>query len=246
MPDENITLLILNGVKRVRSIKVNRKRIRFTIFTISFFAVLFLISVGLNVFMYVNNGYKFSLLPPQIRGSESGTKNEQTGALMGDELKAENSVVDKEDDTATSKATGQTEVPEKEDIFANDRDSAILEILNLEHNIKPNGIDLSVSFSISKKETSMDAVSGTFVIVVKTTGTKEPFLGYPEEVKLNPDGMVSDYKEGEGFGAKVITHKNGRILLTEKTASFEWYRIFIFTDDGLLLLQKTKLLNNNI
>lgn len=239
MPDENITLLILNGVKRVRSIKVNRKRIRFTIFTLSFFAALFLISLGLNVFMYVNNGYQFSLFPPQISSSVSGTSTEN-------EPQADNSAVDKGDGPASTKAADQNKLPEKENIFANDHDSDILEILNLKSPINSEGTELSVSFSIGKKDGPLEAVSGRFVIVAKTTGTKEPFLSYPEEVKLNTDGTVSDYKAGERFGAKFITHKNGSILLTEKTASFEYYRIFIFTDDGVLLLQKTMPLNNKI
>jgi len=239
MPDEDITLLILNGVKRVRSIKVNRKRIRFTIFTLSFFAAVFLISVGLNVFMYVNNGYQFLLFPPQISGSVSNTSTEN-------ELQAANNTVDKGDSSKTSGITSQNVVPEGKNIFANDHVSAILEILNLEHEIKPNGINLNVSFSISKKDVRLNAVSGLFVIVAKTTGAKEPFLSYPEGVELNPDGTVRNYKAGEGFGAKVITHKNGNILLTEINASFEWYRIFIFTDDGVLQLQKTRRLDNNI
>lgn len=242
MPDEDITLLILNGVKRVRSIKVNRKRIRFTIFTLSFFVALFLISVGLNVyqFMYVNNGYRFSLLPSQISGSVSGTSTEN-------ELQADNSAVDKGDGTKTSEVTGQNIVPEGENIFAHDHDSAILEILDLEHEIKPNGIDLNVSFSISKKDVRLNAVSGRFVIVAKTTGAKEPFLTYPEGVELNPDGTVRSYQAGGTFRMERVTPpKEGRILITEKTVSFEYYRIFIFAEDGVLLLQKTKSLNNNI
>jgi len=240
MPDENITLLILNGVKRVRSIKVNRKRIRFTIFTLSFFVALFLISLGLNVFMYVNNGYQFSLFPPQISGSESGTSTEN-------EPQADNSAVDKGDGPESIKAADQNKLPEKENIFANDHESEVLEILNLDHEIKPNGNDLIVSFSIGKKDGPLEAVSGRFVIVAKTTGTKEPFLSYPEGVELNPDGTVRSYQAGGTFRMERVTPlKEGRILITEKTASFEYYRIFIFTEDGVLLLQKTMPLNNKI
>jgi len=239
MPDEDITLLILNGVKRVRSIKVNRRRIRLTIFGISFVASLILISLGLNIyFIYVNNDYRFSLLPPQISGSESGTSIEN-------ELQIDSSAVDKGDGPPASMETGRDEVQDEQNIFANDHESEILEILNLNSTVEQNGNDLNISFSVSKKDERLDAVSGRFVIIARTTGTEKPLLSYPENVELNPDGTVRNFRAGETFYMRNVTHKKGRILITEKTASFKYYRIFIFSNDGVLLLQKTMSLSNN-
>ena len=57
MAEENVTVMILRGVKRVRSIKINRFRVRFAVLCGSIFALLFVVSVGLNIYQYVYLNY---------------------------------------------------------------------------------------------------------------------------------------------------------------------------------------------
>ena len=128
---------------------------------------------------------------------------------------------------------------EETNIFANDRDSDILLIQNLGESLELNGIELTVTFTIRKKGTSREIISGRFVIVAKTTNPDNPFISYPG-VALNPDGSVQNFSAGEPFSMRFLTPKAGTILLLDETASFEYYRIFIYSNNGGLLLQKTR------
>ncbi len=131
MSEENITVMILNGVKRVRSIKVNRKRIRFAVWGGSVFAFLFAISISLNVYQYVF-----------LNGAEQFARTDTGEAEPAGEVQAAIGTNGNSQDRFTANGSGQkasngtnhstadngNPLFEEADYFAGDKSSTVVRI----------------------------------------------------------------------------------------------------------------------
>lgn len=247
MPDENTTILILKGVKRVKSIKVNRKRIRVAIYSVSIFAGIFLISIGLNIYQFMNPGF----FDQVIQGEAANIDNE-SGSVT-----ANKSAIPENDPTLTGKDVEQingTSEPERSEpnavttsgnIFANDIVSDEIGLENWGQSLSISGNELDVSFQIYKKGNSSGFVSGTIIIIAKTTDSGYPFLSFPDVV-VAKDGTVPNYFRGEFFSMSVRTPpKTGKLTLPNRNESFEYYHILVYSDNGELLLRQTRSLSSN-
>lgn len=245
MPDDNITVLILKGVKRVKSIKVNRKRIRFAVLGGTIFSVAFVISVGLNVYQFMNadNSLQEAVSTQQNSQTETGINTEENTGFTDNDLTAELDT-QPEDNGSNTAPPDEHGIAPQEDLFANDLEPDILGIQNLNETVGSSGLALKISFSIVKKDQSFETISGKFVIVAKTDDPDKPYLSYPE-AELNPDGSVRDFRSGAFFSMQFRTPKSGIIQLTNNLSSFEYYRIYIYSDTGDLLLQKTRLISSS-
>jgi len=240
MAEENTTILILKGVKKVRSIKINRKRIRLAIYAASIFSIVLVFSIGLNVYQYINPGFSGDLtggIPvenntpsSQIADHTISSPDESTESLNG--LNGQANV---ETDT----------VEEKKDIYAGDIDSKTIGLDNLRQNISRGTRELDVSFGLFIKGNSDSAVSGTYIILAKTDDRDNPYISSNPEVRIDSDGTVPNYFRGDYFSMSIRTPpKTGRLVLPDNSTSFEYYRILVFSNTGDILLQQTRPLNS--
>ena len=248
MAEENVTVMILRGVKRVRCIKINRSRIRFVVVCCSIFTLLFVVSVGLNFYQYIYlNGSQqfvqtlFQDTEPELGGvpvsGTNGNENFATGIEQQNGTLRANGI--------PQKSTHDDSIDDKElDVFAKDLTSSIVELVDLKESLQMNGAELNMTFSIYKKDIPQEAVSGRFFIVAKTTDANNPYLSYPQ-VELNNDGSVKNTMIGENFYMRKLTPKKGQIFLIDRTAEFEYYRIYIYSNSGELLLQRTQMIDRS-
>ena len=247
MPDENTTILILKGVKRVKSIKVNRKRIRMAIYSVSIFSGIFLISIGLNIYQLMNPG-----LFEQVIQGEAANIEKESGSVT-----ANNTAIPENDPILTGNSVEQnngTLEPEKSEpnavitkgnIFANDIVSDEIGLDNWGQSLSISGNELNVSFRIYKKGNSSGIVSGRSIIIAKTTDSDYPFVSFPDVV-VAKDGTVPNYFGGEFFSMSVRTPpKTGKLTLPNRNESFEYYHILVYSDNGELLLKQTRSLSSN-
>ncbi len=247
MSEENITIMILKGVKRVRSIKVNRGRIRFVVWGGSVFAFLFVISIGLNVYQYVflNGAEQFA----RTDTGEAEPANEVQTAIGTNGNNQNGFTANSSGQTAsngTNHSTAENDNPlfEETDFFAGDKSSSVVGLVDLKESVQLNGAELNVTFSIYKKDILQEAVSGRFVVLVKTSDASNPYLSYPQ-VTVNSDGSIKNFVDGESFFMRNLTIKERQILLVDRTSEFEYYRIFIYSNAGELLLRQTRLIDRN-
>ena len=246
MAEENVTVMILRGVKRVRSIKINRSRVRFAVLCGSVFAFLFVVSVGLNIYQYVdpNGSEQFVQTLLQVSEPEMGEALESSTNGNG------NFAANMEHLNGTPGTSGIPHnstrddlVDGKEiDIFKNDLTSSIVGLADLKESLLMNGADLNMTFSIYKKDVPQEVVSGRFVIVAKTTDENNSYLSYPQ-VELNSDGSAKTTLKGESFSMRILTNKKGQIFLIDRTAEFKYYRIYIYSNSGELLLRRTQIID---
>ena len=242
MPDENITLLILNNVKRVRSIKVNRKRIRLAIITgISFMTVLF-ISLGTNFYLFQQNRGISAQLSDAMGRAEPGRQYDRNVAGGGDALPpvTASGAGERERTQEGSTNLRQQQEAEPNDIFANDVTSDQVSIDNLESTLSINGIELTVNFDVVKKDNVLDRVAGYIVVIGKTSDTKSPFICWPEKLSLSEDGTPANYLDGEWFSINWLRPTTARMLLSNSAERYQYFRIYIFSPEGDLMLLKTK------
>ena len=122
MPDENTTILILKGVKRVKSIKVNRKRIRVAIYSVSIFAGIFLISIGLNIYQFMNPGFFEQVIQGEAANieNESGSVTANNSAIPENDPSLTGSGVEQDNGTSEPDRSEPNAVTTRENIFAND------------------------------------------------------------------------------------------------------------------------------
>ena len=242
MPDEEITVLVLNGIKKIKTIKINRKRVRNAVYAASLFAFLLLISISFNIYQFMR-----STETPQQSRQSGITEDIQPGTKTPSPPAKENVA-----GTAISNPDGrpkETNMPVTQkdprfggDIFANDCESKIIGFQDLSDTLQLNGFELKISFSIVNYTNLY--FSGKFIIIAKTTNTEKPFISYPN-LELNPDGTVVSFRFGETFGMNYLTRqKVCTLLLPDKTAHFEYFRILVYSESGDLILQKTKKVGN--
>ncbi|MFC1554717.1 hypothetical protein ACFL7D_08800 [candidate division KSB1 bacterium] len=241
MPEDNITVLILNGVKKVRSIKVNRKRIRYAIYTVSLFTILFSSSIALNIYLFNNSGR--SIRMPDLSSDNTANNNQRQEPQIGQETeKPENSgqINNEIQGTNNQGHTSPNDVTTPVDITENDKTSDIISIQELSPTLSYNGRRLTVTLRIRKDDTMRNYVAGRILIVAKTTSSVRPFAA-PVGIELNQDGTARNFRSGLDFEMSAITPvKSGEILLTENSAEFEYFRIYVYSNSGELLIQKTE------
>lgn len=253
MGDDNTTILILNSIKKIRSLKVNNRRIRFAIVTSVIFVTLFVTSIGANFYLYNlyseanlqiaslnSNGQdrsvdsNFSTTSNDVGSNQAGKEEVPAGA---DDTKTN------EDDNSQPIFLSNNKSSEPvTDIFAEDIESSTLKLQETNYVIGMNGMELSVNFAIEKISGS-NAISGFIVIVAKTTSTEEPFISYPE-IRLSVDGTVLNYNAGMTYSMRKYIQKGGKMLLGDSTSSYEYFRINVFDSTGNIILRKTVNVSN--
>jgi len=235
MPDEDITVLVLNGIKKVINIKINRKRVRKAIFAVSLFAVLLLVSIGFNIYQFINDiNYR------QMTAANTGKSQEQSPVQIPGKPINPKQTTDGGKTSPPSDMKSSSELPAN--IYANDHTSKIIGLQDLSDTLQINGFELKVAFSIVNNTNQY--FSGKFIIIAKTTDKSKPFISYPN-LELNSDGTAVNFRHGENFAMQFLTkQKVGTLMLLDKTAKFEYYRIQIYSDSGELLLQKTQKVKN--
>ena len=254
MADENTTILILKGVKRVRSIKINRRRIRLAIYAASVFSITLVLSIGLNIYQFTNPGFPGNLtgIIPAANQETVDTRNFSSPQISSSNQDFSNDNFASSDES-TNRSNGENSqiendteaVEEKGDIFSGDIDSKMIGFDNWIHSLSADARELEISFEIYKKDNSSNTVSGTIIILAKTNDKNNPYISDPD-VGVSTDGKIPNYFRGEYFSMSIRTpEKTGRLVLTDDSASFEYYRILVFSSSGEILLQQTRSLRNS-
>lgn len=247
MAEENTTILILKGVKKVRSIKINRRRIRLAIYAVSVFSIALVFSIGLNVYQYIYPGF-----PGSFTENVQSDNNPSLSQIASENEEIANNNISSPDDSqeGINGENGQvlleTEtIEENEDIFAGDIDSETIGLVNWVYNLSPGDKELDVSFAIYIKDNSNRTVSGTYIILAKTSDTNNPYICSNPEIIISAEGTVPNYYRGDSFRLSIRTPpKTGKLILPDTSTSFEYFRILVYSSSGELLLQKTRTLSN--
>lgn len=246
MPDETTTVLILNSVKRVKSIKVNRARIRFAIFLVSTFCVILVLAVFASSYLFIQN----KNLQTKIANFENTGKTEP--AITGPEQPASTnsnpsqtvSGGEESGDIAAGKVDEEntTEYPAiEENIYEDDIESEIVSINNLVSRLELNGIELKFAFNINNDLTTGQRVAGRIVVVAKTTDEDASFICWPA-VDLKENGEPKNFGSGDRFNINNLKPIEGEIWLNNPAESFEYFSIYVYTLSGVLLLRQTHLI----
>lgn len=241
MPDDNITVLILNRVKKIRSLKVNRKRIRFAIiFSVTFIA-LFALSLGTNFYLYRQN----KDISAQLSQFQS-TENIADTPLSDDYDGADGvyqthsrpaGTVNNESDSNNREENSETGKPVN--IFDGDFDSDIVGIRDLTYSLELNKIELSIQFNVVKKNRTDEAYSGNIFVVAATSDENMPHVCWPT-VNLNEKDLPFEHRRGNPFTIKFLKPVEANILLNNPAERYYYFRIYVFSrDSGELLLLKT-------
>jgi len=245
MPDETITVLILNSVKRVRSIKVNRARIRFAIFLVSTFCAVFILSLGANLYLFQQNqNFSSQLASIQKEGQEGDNPlYDKAGDADGTAISLRGQGTESADSSAGAVQGLSGREPGGEDIHARDFNSDRVTIENLKSTRTLNDMELNVSFNIvntlpAGSSGAREAVSGYIVIVAKTSDAAVPYVSWPL-VQLDDDGTPMNFVRGNRFTIQYLRPVEGKMLLNDPAESFEYYRIFVYSRAGELLMLKT-------
>jgi len=243
MPDENITVLVLNSVKRVKSFKVNRFRIRIAIITGVCFIAVLSISLGANFYLYQQNRNIAGQLAAV--DSQPGSDRMETAAseLNGSEdrdhtLAAARNL--RSDTVKASRATADAAVTPgaAEDIYAGDIDSDMVGIDNLTSSRELNMIELNISFNLINKLESNQVISGYVVIVAKTSDNNMTYVSWPH-METDARGMPIDHLRGDRFSIKYLKNVEARMLLDDPAERYLFYRIIIYDLNGRMLMLRT-------
>jgi hypothetical protein len=245
MSDENTTILVLNSVKKIKGFKVNRKRIRFAIILASTFMVLLLLSLGGNYYLF----RQYNFLNDQVTFlQEENTKlenmNNSVMSGSGSDNLARRTTESGEGSQAGGNPNGDNKTErETEDIYSGDRESNLVNIQNLEHEVSLNGLELLVRFNLTK-DPDEEIISGFVVVIASTTDNLNPHVSWPE-VDLDENGSIVDVFSGESFSMRQLTQKSGRMMLDDPAASFKYFRIYVYDTIGTLLMRKTIPITNS-
>ncbi|MFC1733438.1 hypothetical protein ACFL6I_24325 [candidate division KSB1 bacterium] len=244
MSDENITVLILNNVKRVKSIKVNRRRVRVAVFIGLLFMSVFILSLGANYFLYQENqdvSMQLALLgESRPAGLETIADDDVNGS--GGSIHAQESTVNLPREDEMGQRVSTEEVPgaptEEVDIFEGDFNSERVGIENLEATLEINKIELNISFNVVNRLETNDAVAGYVVIVAKTTDGNMPYVSWPY-MTINANGVPADFTKGDRFTINYLRPTNARIMLNDPSERYSYYRINIYSLSGELMMKRT-------
>lgn len=240
MADENITVLVLNNVKRVKSFKVNRFRIRMAVISaISLISVLIL-SLGANYYLLrenLNISNELAMQPgrtpnPAITAvdeNENGSSDNQLNDIQ--EPVTDDSVSNPAESVPPSAAVEM-------DIFESDLSSEVVSVENVESTRELNRIELNVSFNLVNILETNDVVSGYVTIAARTTDNRFPYVSWPH-MELHTDGTPVDYLKGDRFSIKYLKTVEARMLLNNPSERYQYFRINVFALDGRLLMRKT-------
>lgn len=246
MPDETTTVLILNSVKRVKSIKVNRARIRFAIFLVSTFCVILILAIIASSYLFIQN----KNLQKEIASIENAEN--KLPAISGEEQPAstgsdtEQTVSGREESDVNAAGNpneqNRSEDPAiEENVYEDDIESEIVSINNLVSRLELNGIELKFAFNIKNDLTTGQRIAGRIVVVAKTTDEDARFICWPA-VDLNENGEPRNFGSGDRFNINNLKPIEGEIWLNNPAESFEFYRIYVYTLSGELLLRQTHLI----
>lgn len=250
MPDDDFTVLILNSLKKVRSIKVNRFRIRLAMVGAATFVVILMLSIGANYYLFMQNRSISHQLA--ARADEDLVTDQPVAA---EEENGFNTTGDSPDAPPTDPSADREQplpgerktVPEKPeetvDIFAGDKTLGLVGIEDLESTLELNKIELNVSFTITNKLGTGEPVAGFIVVVGKTTDKTMSYVSWPV-MKLDGNGKPVEYAKGERFTIKYLRPISARMLLNDPAEKFEFYRILVYSLDGELLAQKSYALDS--
>ncbi|MFC1553872.1 hypothetical protein ACFL7D_04485 [candidate division KSB1 bacterium] len=228
-----MTVLVLSGIKRVKTIEVTRGKFIFLVLIASVLSISFLVSIGFNAYHYLKSN---DILFTSVFAGDLDHKS------LDGSKKPEQKIFRNVTNIGMPKknSSGPVEIEDEEpaaeiiiDINENDKNSDLFTVKDVKEKLSEDKAELTISVRIFKEDSPMHIMSGQLVFAAKTDNIEQPFVS-SHNVEFNEKGEIVKLNDSIKFSMK-----KGILKLVNKGDSFEYYRIMVFSINGILLSQET-------
>ncbi len=242
MEEDSITIMVVRQSGKIRTVKIAPRKLYVFFSGLTGLVLAFFVLLYGYIEAYQRNSGLSTTVRSILESKQEPSAERQPSFDMQEDARTMESSntaaeIEEEEPPPDPRETSESTVPPENEIQASQAEGSIsIDEFRVNKVSTPQG--MKFSFRLSNVEQERALTGFLAVIGSSDTGRGRTFAAFPE-AQVGNDGKLTDYRLGDWFSIRRFKYVQGILPLTDRISDYSQLSIYVYSEDGKLLLHKT-------